>query len=144
MKNRTPFSFKQPDFYFLLLALIVVSVIFTITSITHKNIDSLQQSNIGTGKSYFLKDKLLTQAKTLGEISKKLPFADLVLSQQEKYCQLYQTDDDRYFSQVSARQTHFDVPFRLQKRNWPYRTFYSRQFWQDPQKLLHEIEQTKC
>jgi len=95
-------------------------------------------------QEFFLKDKLLSNAKTVVELSEKLPFADLVLSQKTKYCQLFRTDDDLYFSQVSARQTHFDVPFRLQKRNWPYRTFYSRQYWQNPEKLLQEIAKTSC
>ncbi|MFC5270475.1 AAA domain-containing protein [Adhaeribacter terreus] len=93
---------------------------------------------------FFLKDKLLNEAKTVGELSKKLPFADLVLSKDEKFCQLFRTDDDLYFGQVSTRQTHFDVPFRLQKRNWPYRTFYSRQYWQNPEKMVQEIEKTTC
>ncbi len=93
---------------------------------------------------FFLKDKLVAEAKTVGELSKKLPFADLVLSRNKKYCQLFRTDDDLYFSQISARQTHFDVPFRLQTRNWPYTTFYSRQFWQHPEKVLHQIQEITC
>ncbi|MBK0404541.1 DUF2075 domain-containing protein [Adhaeribacter sp. BT258] len=97
------------------------------------------------GQEFFLKDRLLNEAKTVGKLNKKLPFADLVLSRENQtYCQLFRTDDDLYFSQLSARQTHFDVPFRLQTRKWPYRTFYSRQFWQDPETVLHKIEETSC
>lgn len=95
-------------------------------------------------RPYFLKDQLLTQAKTVGKLSKKLPFADLALSKNDTFCKLFRTDDDLYFEQVSARQAHFDVPFRLQQRNWPYTTFYSRQLWQDPGNVLHQIEETKC
>jgi hypothetical protein len=94
---------------------------------------------------YSLKDQLLNSVKTVGKLTKKLPFADLVLSKvQKNYCHIFRTDDDLYYSQVSARQTHFDVPFRLQTRNWPYSTFYSRQFWQRPEKVLKEIQETTC
>ncbi len=58
MKNRSLFSFRQPDLYVLLLAVIVVSLIFTITSITSRNIRALQESNAGTSTSYQLKDKV--------------------------------------------------------------------------------------
>jgi len=95
-------------------------------------------------QEFFLKDKLLAETKTVGDLSKKLPFADLVLSRKDQFCSVFRTDDDLYFSQLSARQTHFDVPFRLQTRNWPYTTFYSRQFWQHPKKVLQEIEKTTC
>lgn len=95
-------------------------------------------------QDFLLKDKLIAEAKTPGNLSKKLPFADLVLSRENKFGQLFRTDDDLYFAQLSARQTHFDVPFRLQTRNWPYRTFYSRQYWQNPETLLQEIEKTPC
>ncbi|HSI89974.1 MAG TPA: DEAD/DEAH box helicase, partial [Adhaeribacter sp.] len=106
---------------------------------------SWQPMETSTGNQpFFLKDKLISEAKTVGNLSKKLPFADLVLSRNEQYCQLFRTDDDLYYGQVSARQTHFDVPFRLQTRNWPYKTFYSRQFWQNPGSVLQDITKTPC
>lgn len=92
----------------------------------------------------YLKDLLLPAGKTVAEISKKLPFADLTLVRNERFCHLFRTDDDLYFSQISARQTHYDVPFLLQKRNWPYSTFYSRQFWLHAEKVLQKISQTQC
>lgn len=60
MKKRSLFSFRQPDLYVLLLALVVVSAIFTIRSITNRNIEALQESNKGTSTSYYLKDKVQT------------------------------------------------------------------------------------
>jgi hypothetical protein len=86
-------------------------------------------------QTFYLKDQLLSEAKTVVKISEKLPFADLTLEKNNHVCHLIRTDDDLYFGQISARQTHADVPFLLQKRNWPYSNFYSRQFWLNPEKL---------
>jgi hypothetical protein len=84
--------------------------------------------------AFYLKNRLPENAERVGELIQNLPFADLTLKQNGRYCHVVRTDDDLYFGQLSARQTHADVPFLLQKRNWPYTNFYSRQFWLNPEK----------
>jgi superfamily I DNA and/or RNA helicase len=88
---------------------------------------------------FYLKDQFLESENSLLKITQNLPFTDLVLENNNQFCQLIRTDDDLYFSNISARQTHADVPFLLQKRNWPYTNIYSRQFWLNPEKLRLQL-----
>ncbi|WP_187263114.1 AAA domain-containing protein [Pontibacter beigongshangensis] len=88
-----------------------------------------------------LKDKLQQQqGKTL---QKNLPFADLTVVQQAQYQGLILTDDDLYYSQVSVRQSHADVPRLLQARAWPYQRVYSREYWASPQAVAEKLGEWK-
>lgn len=70
----------------------------------------------------------------------KVPFADLTLLQGESINGLILTDDDLYYSHLSVRQSHADVPVRLQQRHWPYWKVYSRQFWEDKEALFDSLQ----
>jgi CHASE3 domain sensor protein len=58
MKTKKRHILKQPEYYVLLLAFLVVSAIFTISIITNRTISFLQHSNRNTSNSFVLKDKV--------------------------------------------------------------------------------------
>ncbi|WP_185196717.1 AAA domain-containing protein [Pontibacter sp. Tf4] len=83
-----------------------------------------------------LKEQL---ASRLSGLKPTVPFADLTIVENGKYKAAFLTDDDLYYSHVSVRHSHADVPQLLQQRHWPYQKVYSRQFWADPAKVLNQL-----
>lgn len=73
-------------------------------------------------------------------LEQELPFADLTGKQQQQYKHVVLTDDDLYYSQVSVRQSHADVPQQLKRRGWPFTKVYSRQYWADKRKVLEKLK----
>ncbi|MBD1398322.1 AAA family ATPase [Pontibacter sp. JH31] len=73
------------------------------------------------------------------QLQTELPFADLTLVQAGAYRGVVLTDDDLYYSQLSVRHAHADVPRLLQQRQWPYKRVYSRQYWADREKIVREL-----
>lgn len=59
----------------------------------------------------------------------ELPFADLTVKAEESYQSLILTDDDAYYQQ-SLKQAHAYLPVALQARNWPFKRYWSREYWQ--------------
>jgi len=59
----------------------------------------------------------------------ELPFADLTVKAEESYQSLILTDDDAYYQQ-SLKQAHAYLPVALQARNWPFKRYWSRAYWQ--------------
>ncbi|NDK57594.1 AAA domain-containing protein [Pontibacter fetidus] len=74
------------------------------------------------------------------DLQPTVPFADLTIVENGKYKAAILTDDDLYYSHVSVRHSHADVPQLLQQRHWPYQKVYSRQFWADKNKLLEKVK----
>ncbi|MEJ8758092.1 AAA domain-containing protein [Pontibacter sp. H259] len=83
-----------------------------------------------------LKDKLEQQFPAL---KTQVPFADLTLHENGKYKAAILTDDDLYYSHLSVRHSHADVPDLLRKRNWPYKKVYSRQFWAGKEMVIEKL-----
>ncbi|WP_114778375.1 AAA domain-containing protein [Botryobacter ruber] len=91
-----------------------------------------------------LKEKLQQETLPAGiTLKPELPFADLTVLQQGRYQGVVLTDDDLYYSQLSVRQSHADVPQLLQQRQWPYRRVYSRQYWAAPEEVLQRLVQVQ-
>ncbi|MHA6246719.1 AAA domain-containing protein [Pontibacter sp. CAU 1760] len=84
-----------------------------------------------------LKERLQQQVETLQQ---KVPFADLTRVQGRRYTSVVLTDDDLYYSHVSVRHSHADVPQLLQQRHWPFTKVYSRQFWADREEVLRRLK----
>jgi hypothetical protein len=68
-----------------------------------------------------------------------LPFSDLNFRTSEQYLGVILTDDSRYHSSFSAKEVYAYTPALLEGKNWSYRMIFSRNFWQDRQKLEDEL-----
>ncbi|MCC9165982.1 AAA domain-containing protein [Pontibacter harenae] len=73
-------------------------------------------------------------------LQQQVPFADLTLVQGQQYKGVVLTDDDLYYSHLSVRHSHADLPQLLRQRNWPYQKVYTRQFWEDKQRVLQRLD----
>lgn len=62
---------------------------------------------------------------------KELPFADLVKKEKTVYEGLILTDDDLYYQSLSSKEAHAYFPMSLQRKGWPYRRIWSRQWWKN-------------
>ncbi|MDX5481188.1 MAG: AAA domain-containing protein [Hymenobacteraceae bacterium] len=74
------------------------------------------------------------------QLQAELPFADLTFVQEGVYKSVVLTDDDLYYSQLSVRHSHADVPQLLQQRHWPFQRVYSRQYWADRERVVEEFK----
>ena len=83
-----------------------------------------------------LKERLQEEIESLEQ---EVPFADLTRKQDQQYTGVVLTDDDLYYSHLSVRHSHADVPQLLQQRHWPFLKVYSRQFWADREEVLRRL-----
>lgn len=92
---------------------------------------------------WFLTNKLKawTDEKVEGYTAiREFPFADLTIKNgEEKYIGLVNTDDDLYFQSESAKDMHAYRPAHLAQKNWKFKHFYSRQFWQQRDSVEEEL-----
>ncbi|GAB3527720.1 hypothetical protein GCM10027443_04570 [Pontibacter brevis] len=84
-----------------------------------------------------LKHWLQQEAASLRQ---EVPFADLTQVQGQQYTGVVLTDDDLYYSHLSVRHSHADMPQLLQQRHWPFVKVYSRQFWADREEVLRRLQ----
>jgi superfamily I DNA and/or RNA helicase len=84
-----------------------------------------------------LKERLQEEVASLEQ---EVPFADLTSKQDQQYTGVVLTDDDLYYSHLSVRHSHADVPQLLQQRHWPYIKVYSRQYWADREEVLRRLQ----
>lgn len=68
------------------------------------------------------------------------PFYDLTVKAGSVYKGAVFTDDNFYFETLSAKGPHALLPGLLRKKNWPYRRVYSRNFWNDSNRMIKDIE----
>ncbi len=80
----------------------------------------------GFAGSHRLVDRL---AESTPDLVKELPFADLAIKKDGRYQGLVLTDDELYFASLSAKEAHAYLPFLLVRKGWPYRRYYSREWW---------------
>jgi len=59
----------------------------------------------------------------------KLPFADLTVEKGKTAESLILTDDNNYFLDQSAKETHCYTPLMLKEKKWKFSRVYSRQWW---------------
>ncbi len=73
-------------------------------------------------------------------LSHELPFSDLTVKlSSTNYKGLILTDDNNYYSAVSVKDSHAYTPLMLEEKHWKYRQVYSRQWWQDREKVREDI-----
>ncbi|AKD03253.1 AAA domain-containing protein [Pontibacter korlensis] len=87
-----------------------------------------------------LKEVLAQQVLNLKQ---EVPFADLTWVKSAAYQGVVLTDDDLYYSALSVRHSHADIPQLLQQRHWPYKRVYSRQLWEKPEKTVEGVRKFK-
>jgi DNA replication protein DnaC len=73
------------------------------------------------------------------KISEEMPFADLTLKTDEAYLGVVLTDDDLYFQNVSSKEAHVYNPFTLAMKHWKFRGVFSREYWQDKEKVIDRL-----
>lgn len=69
----------------------------------------------------------------------RLPLADLHFSKGDKHLGIIMTDDARYYSSLSVKDSFAYVPNLLQQRNWDYHMVFSRNLWQDREKVQDNL-----
>ncbi|MFM7852366.1 MAG: hypothetical protein ACKO96_10740, partial [Flammeovirgaceae bacterium] len=50
------------------------------------------------------------------------------------------TDDDMYYQTPSIKYWHAQLPDLLESKGWPWRKFFSRNYWADPERFSLEVE----
>ncbi|HYG04068.1 MAG TPA: DEAD/DEAH box helicase, partial [Chryseosolibacter sp.] len=68
-----------------------------------------------------------------------LPLADLHFSKAGKHLGIIMTDDARYYSSLSVKDSFAYVPNLLQQKNWDYHMVFSRNLWQDREKVQDNL-----
>lgn len=67
--------------------------------------------------------------------SDELPFSDLNFKVSAQHLGIILTDDSRYYTSLSAKDNHAYTPALLTNKNWNYRMVFSRNFWQQREKV---------
>ncbi|MCI0751452.1 MAG: AAA domain-containing protein, partial [Flammeovirgaceae bacterium] len=97
----------------------------------------------GVNVNYSLQLKRLLQNEMLQQESvwkiNTLPFADMHVERLDQYQGVVLTDDDCYYQSLSVKDSHAYTPITLSSKNWPSKIVYSRQYWNDPDKVITEL-----
>lgn len=91
-------------------------------------------------KEWFLNAKLMQQASKKVSCDTSLPFADISVSENGEYKGLVLTDDNSYFSSLSAKSYHGYLQLALQSKKWPYVFLKSRNYWLNREKEIAKVE----
>ncbi len=74
------------------------------------------------------------------EIKSTLPYVDLTANLNGKYLGAILTDDAIYHQSISIKDSHAYKPFIIGQKNWSHVSFYSRQFWVNPDQITDAIK----
>jgi superfamily I DNA and/or RNA helicase len=88
---------------------------------------------------WYLKNKLISLNGNYAigsHLVEEMPFADLAVKKNNKYTGLILTDDDHYFQGMSMKELHVYNPVHLRGKNWKYKTFFSREYWQNANEVI--------
>lgn len=95
-------------------------------TVAQGNFQPQSQTNAVLGANVLLKERL---AQKHPDWHRELPFADLTVKTDNSYQSLVLTDDEVYYQQ-SIKQSHAYLPVSLQTRKWPFKRYWSREYWQ--------------
>ena len=99
-------------------------------------------SEIRKIKTNYLKQRIKEQADKMNGFlleDNAVPFYDLIVKQGNNFMGAILTDDENYYQGLSAKAMHALTPQLLEKKNWPFVRFYSRNFWQDRERFFNEV-----
>ncbi len=90
-------------------------------------------TSLKIASDYFLKTVIQSESESLNP---ELPFADLTEKATDKdggtkYKSLIFTDDDLYYENISAKETHAYIPIFLQSKHWKFKRTYTRDWWKN-------------
>ena len=74
------------------------------------------------------------------DMNVELNFADITISQRNKYLGLILTDDQKFHEAISMKESMIYYPNRLSDKKWPYTRFFSRTFWIDRQLIKEKLK----
>jgi len=96
----------------------------------------------GFKSDWYLKDKIRPMISELSpqlQVTNQLPFADLTVRKGKDYEILFVTDDELYYEGLSMKQIHAYKPFAFGSKHWKVKGVFSRELWNDSEKLKDEI-----
>jgi hypothetical protein len=98
------------------------------------------EADVNYNPDWFLKKKIEKISEGLSyTVMEELPFADITVKTGEYYEGFIQTDDDIYHQSISAKNIHAYVPLNMAEKNWKYKKIFSRDFWENKEKVKEEI-----
>lgn len=81
-------------------------------------------------RDWYLSKRLVNEMKDSAyKFCEELPFADITVKNDKKYYSLILTDDHPYFNARNSKEVHAYKPMELKEKGWPYRRFFSREYW---------------
>jgi len=88
-----------------------------------------------------IKDMLKEDLPLAFDLSEELPFADLTVKAKDEdaYWGLLLTDDDLYHQSISVKESHVYKHLTMSGKKWPYREFYSREYWHDKNQIKERL-----
>jgi hypothetical protein len=93
--------------------------------------------------SWYLNNKIKhwgeQKFKNLQFETNALPLADLYVKDKGDYLGIVRTDDTNYFSSLSAKDSFAYVPALFEEKNWESYFVFSRNLWQDPEKVEEDL-----
>jgi hypothetical protein len=91
--------------------------------------------------NWYLKQQIIEKySNSKLEIEQNLTFADLAIKNQGKI-KLIRTDDDKYFSALSQKESHVYLPALLKSKNWEFIDLYSRNHWAKGKQEEEDLEE---
>ncbi|MFW5761067.1 MAG: AAA domain-containing protein, partial [Cyclobacteriaceae bacterium] len=100
---------------------------------------------VSNQQSWYLRNKIKNMLKEdlplEFDLSEELPFTDLVVKSkdEDKYLGLVLTDDDLYHRSISVKESHVYKHLTMSGKKWPYREFYSREYWHDKNQVKERL-----
>ncbi|MFM8741333.1 MAG: hypothetical protein ACKOC0_14180, partial [Cytophagales bacterium] len=69
-----------------------------------------------------------------------IPNQDSMVMRNRVFVSLLLTDDDVYYQTPSIKYWHAQLPDLLESKGWPWRKFFSRNYWADQERFTLEVE----
>jgi hypothetical protein len=68
------------------------------------------------------------------------PSKDSIVMLDHSFVAMLLTDDAGYYQSPSIKYWHAQLPDLLENKGWPWRKFFSRNYWVDPERFALEVE----
>jgi AAA domain/Protein of unknown function (DUF4011) len=72
-------------------------------------------------------------------VEDRFPLTDLTAVHGKKQHGIVLTDDEYYRDSLTAKERHALLPELLEQKNWKFASVYSRNYWNDPERFIHDI-----
>lgn len=93
--------------------------------------------------AWYLNERIKSWAserfKTWNFVTNTLPFSDVHFVRDGEYGGIILTDDNRYLDSDNIKDGHAYTQILLQTKNWQYHMVYSRNFWQDRERIENDL-----